>query len=47
MADVFDEVDEDIRRANALKLWKKFAPLIVGAAVAIVVATAGWVMHKS
>ncbi|MBI3505424.1 MAG: tetratricopeptide repeat protein [Proteobacteria bacterium] len=46
MADVFDEVDEELRRQNALKLWKKYAPVIVGAAVAIVVATAAWVMWQ-
>ena len=46
MADVFDEVDEELRREKALKLWKKFAPLIAGAAVSIVVATAAWVMWQ-
>lgn len=46
MADVFDEVDEELRQANALKLWKKFAPLIGAVAVAIVVGTAGWVMWQ-
>jgi hypothetical protein len=42
VADVFDEVDEELRRANALKLWKKYSPFVIGAAVAIVLATAGW-----
>lgn len=46
MADVFDEVDEELRRAKALKLWKKFAPLVVGAAVALVVGTAAFVMWQ-
>ncbi|MBL8832251.1 MAG: tetratricopeptide repeat protein [Rhodospirillales bacterium] len=46
MADVFDEVDEEIRQQNALKLWKKFAPLIGAVAVAIVAGTAGWVMWQ-
>jgi len=46
VADVFDEVDEELRRANALKLWKKYSPFIIGGAVAIVVATAGWVMWQ-
>ncbi len=46
MADVFDEVDEELRRAKALKLWKKFAPLVIGAAVAIVVGTTAWVMWQ-
>lgn len=46
MADVFDEVDEELRRANALKLWKKYSPFVIGAAVAIVVGTAAWVMWQ-
>ena len=46
MADVFDEVSEDLRRERALKLWKKFAPLIVAAAVALVLATAGYVFWQ-
>lgn len=46
MADVFDEVSEDLRRERALKLWKKFAPLIAAAAVSIVLATAGYVLWQ-
>jgi hypothetical protein len=46
VADVFDEVSEDLRRERALKLWKKFAPLIGGAAVAIVLATVGYVLWQ-
>jgi hypothetical protein len=46
VADVFDEVSEDLRRERALKLWKKFAPLIGGVAVAIVLATAGYVFWQ-
>jgi hypothetical protein len=46
VADVFDEVSEDLRRERALKLWKKFAPLLGGAAVAIVLATAGYVLWQ-
>jgi hypothetical protein len=46
VADVFDEVSEDLRRERALKLWKKFAPLIGGVAVAIVLATAGYVLWQ-
>ncbi len=46
MADVFDEVDEELRRANALKLWKKYSPFVIGGAVAIVLATAGWTLWQ-
>jgi hypothetical protein len=46
VADVFDEVSEDLRRERALKLWKKYAPLLIGLAVALVLATAGYVMWQ-
>ena len=42
MTDIFREVDEDIRREQVKKLWDRFAPYIIGLAVLIVVATAGY-----
>lgn len=45
MADIFQEVEEDVRREKAERLWKRFAPLVIGIAVAVVVAVAavtGW-----
>ncbi|MGE0660237.1 MAG: tetratricopeptide repeat protein [Reyranellaceae bacterium] len=45
MADIFQEVEEDVRREKAARLWKRFAPLVIGLAVAIVLAVAavtGW-----
>lgn len=39
------EIDEDLRREKALKLWKRFGPFVIGAAVLVVVAVAadvGW-----
>ncbi len=41
MADIFKEVDEDIRRDNLEKLWKKYSFQIIGLAVAVVVGVAG------
>jgi hypothetical protein len=41
VADVFKEVDEDLRRDNAAKVWKKYAPYIIGTVVAVVLAVAG------
>lgn len=41
MADLFKEVDEDLRREKLEKLWKKFAPLIIGAAVIFIGGMAG------
>lgn len=43
MADIFREVDEDLRRDRAAKLWRRFGPVIIAAAVATVAATAGYV----
>jgi len=45
VADIFQEVEEDVRREKAERLWKRFAPLVIGVAVAVVVAVAavtGW-----
>ena len=42
MSDIFREVDEDIRRDQLKKLWDRTAPWVIGAAVLIVVATAGY-----
>ncbi len=43
MADIFTEVDEDLRREKLEKLWKKFAPIIIGGAVVFIGGMAGWV----
>lgn len=42
MSDIFKEVDEDIRREQLRRLWDRFGPYILGAAVLIVVGTAGY-----
>ena len=42
MVDIFDEVEEDLRAERAEKLLKKYAWVILAAAVAIVGAAAGW-----
>jgi hypothetical protein len=41
VADIFKEVDEDLRRENLEKLWKKYGFQIVGLAVAVVLGVAG------
>lgn len=41
MADIFKEVEEDLRRDNAAALWKKYGRYLVGLAVAVVLAVAG------
>jgi hypothetical protein len=42
MTDIFKEVDEDIRREQLKKLWDRFGAWILGLAVVIVIATAGY-----
>ena len=42
MADIFREVDEDVRRDEANKLWEKYQGLVLAAAALVVLATAGW-----
>lgn len=43
MADIFKEVDEDLRRERYLKLWRKYGKYVIAGAVAVVVATASYV----
>jgi hypothetical protein len=42
MSDIFQEVDEEVRRDKALEFWTKYQNPILGVAVLIVLATAGY-----
>jgi hypothetical protein len=42
VSDIFDEVDEEVRREQFKKLWDRYGNLIVALAVLIVAAVAGW-----
>jgi hypothetical protein len=42
VSDIFNEVDEEVRREQLKKLWERHGHLIVAAAVLIVLAIAGW-----
>ena len=46
MADIFREVDEDVRTDKMALLWEKYSGLVLGAAVAIVIGTAVFVYVK-
>lgn len=46
MADFFREVDEDVRRDQLIRFWKKYQNWIIGAAVVIIAATAGWRLYE-
>jgi len=41
VADIFQEIEEDLKRERVEVLWKKYGNWVIGAAVAIVLATAG------
>ncbi len=42
MSEFFREVDEDFRRDQILKVWKRYQNWIIGAALLVVLGTAGW-----
>ena len=42
MTELFDEVDEDLRREQLARLWKKHGWLILTVATLIVAAVGGW-----
>jgi len=42
MSDIFREVDEEVRRDEALKIWEKYQNWVIILAIAIVAATAGY-----
>ena len=41
MSDFFHEVEEDLRRDQALALWNKYGNLMVGAVLVLILAVAG------
>jgi|TARA_R110000850_G_scaffold44553_1_gene113134 hypothetical protein len=43
VADIFNEVDEDVRKEKSLALWKAYGKYVIGLAVLIVVATGSYV----
>ncbi|MBL1242490.1 MAG: tetratricopeptide repeat protein [OCS116 cluster bacterium] len=47
MSDVFEEVNDDIRRDNMAKLWKKYGPWVIGVCVLIVAAVGGSQFYKN
>jgi hypothetical protein len=50
VADIFHEVEEDLRRDQAAAIWKKYGNLIFGAALLLVLAVAaqwGWTKYST
>ncbi len=47
---IFREIDEELRSDRMRKLWKRFAPLVIGAAIGVVVLVGvneGWAWYQS
>jgi hypothetical protein len=46
LADIFHEVDEEVRRERLQKLWDRYSIYIIGFAVLIVAAIGGWQAYQ-
>ncbi len=42
MSDIFDEVEDELRRDRAERLWKKYWPAIASIAAIVVIGVSGW-----
>lgn len=42
MADIFREIDEDLRRERLQMLWKRFGSYVIGAALGVILSVAGY-----
>ncbi len=42
MADIFQEVDEEVRKDKATDIWRKYGIFLIGSAVSLVIAVAAW-----
>jgi hypothetical protein len=42
VSEIFDEVDEEVRREQLKKLWDKYSIYIIAAAILVVAAVGGW-----
>lgn len=47
MADIFREIDEDLRHDRMIRLWQRHGRHVIAGAVLIVAATAGYVLWES
>lgn len=46
MTDIFDEVEDDLRRQRAEQFWKRYWRVLVAAAVLLVAAVGGWRFYE-
>ncbi len=47
MSDIFQEVDEDVRKDKALSLWSRYGRLLIGSVIGVILTTAGWQLWSS
>ncbi len=47
MADIFREVDEEVRRDKALEFWTRHQNLLIGLAILVVAAAGGWRYYQN
>ncbi|MBN8940932.1 MAG: tetratricopeptide repeat protein [Rhizobiales bacterium] len=46
MADIFDEVEEDLRRARFEKFWQKYWPVMAALAAVVILVIGGWRFYE-
>lgn len=46
MSDIFNEVDEEVRREKLRQLWERHQTLIVGGALLVIVLVGGWRLYE-
>jgi hypothetical protein len=47
LSDIFHEIEEEVRRQQYEKLWKRYGNYVIAGAVAIIAATAGYIGWKN
>jgi hypothetical protein len=46
VSDIFQEVDEEVRREQLRKMWERYGKYVIAACVLLVAAVAGWRYHE-
>ena len=46
MADIFQEVDEEVRRERLKRLWDQYSNLIIAVALLVIVGVGGWRLYQ-
>ena len=46
MSDIFNEVDEEVRREKLKRLWDRYQVFIIGGAILIVGLVGGWRLNQ-